>query len=194
VARALTRYLVLPGRYEGLDVNKESVLWLQERYRSHPGFRFQHANVYNKMYNPQGTSTASTYQLPYADATFNMALLKSVFTHMLPDDVRQYLKELGRVLAPGARAVITYFLLNDESRAWMSRGGDIVKMHAVWQGDPMCQVASVEVPEKATAHDEGRIRAYVAAAGFTVSEMTFGDWCGRPSLMGLQDLMVLIRQ
>src|SRR5690349_4403265 len=49
VARALTTYLALPGRYEGVDIHGESIRWLQEHYRDQPGFGFHHANVYNKM-------------------------------------------------------------------------------------------------------------------------------------------------
>jgi hypothetical protein len=49
------------------------------------------------------------------------------------------------------------------------------------------------MPEEATAHDEARIRSYAAEAGFSVFEMTFGNWCGRPSLLGLQDLVILIK-
>jgi ubiquinone/menaquinone biosynthesis C-methylase UbiE len=193
VARALTRFLAFPGRYEGMDINGESVDWLQHHYREYPGFCFTHANVYNKMYNPGGPVTATGYRLPYADGTFTMALLKSVFTHMLPADVRHYLKELGRVMAPGGRAVITYFLLNDESREQIRRDRDEVKMRTDWEGDPLCRVANPEVPEIATAHDEGRIRAYTAEAGFTVLEMSFGNWCGRPSLLGLQDVVVITK-
>jgi SAM-dependent methyltransferase len=193
VARALTTYLALPGRYEGLDIHGESIRWLQEHYLERAGFRFTHANVYNKMYNAGGSLTASEYRLPYADATFSMALLKSVFTHMLPEDVRCYLRELSRVLRSGARAVITYFLLNNESRSFVSQDKDEVKMRCDWQGDPGCRVANPLVPEEATAHDEERIRAYTAEAGFSIYEITFGNWCGRPSLLGLQDLLILIK-
>ena len=192
VARALTSYLKPPGRYEGLDINGESVAWLQTHYQGHPAFRFTHANVYNKMYNPHATVMAAEYRLPYADATFTQALLKSVFTHMHPRDMRHYLKELGRLIRPGGRAVITYFLLNDESRAFVDRDLDVVKMKANWDGDPLCRVANLEVPEHATAHDEARVRAFTAEAGFSISEIMFGNWCGRPGA-GLQDVMVITR-
>ena len=33
---------------------------------------------------------------------------------MLPDDVAHYLEEIGRVMKPGGRTMITWFLLNDE--------------------------------------------------------------------------------
>jgi SAM-dependent methyltransferase len=146
VARALSNYLQAPGRYEGLDVSGDSIKWLQEHYAGRPTFRFTHANVFNKMYNPGATITAAEYRLPYADGTFTQALLKSVFTHMHPRDVRHYLRELGRVIRPGGRALITYFLLNEESRAFVAKDMDVVKMRMEWDGDPSCRVADLEVP------------------------------------------------
>ncbi len=193
VARALTRYLVAPGRYEGLDVNGESIAWLQHAYRKWTGFRFSHANVYNKMYNAGGAVSPSEYRFPYGDGSFSITLLKSVFTHMLPVDVRHYLKELSRVLRPGGRAVITYFLLNDESHAFVAADRDQLKIRIEWESDPLCRVANANVPEEAVAHDEKRIRCYSAEAGFGVYEIVFGDWCGRPSPVGLQDVMVLVK-
>src|SRR5580693_8122083 len=61
VARALTRFLSPSGRYEGVDINAVTVRWLQEHYRAHSNFRFTHADVYNKAYNPGGRMRASEY-------------------------------------------------------------------------------------------------------------------------------------
>ncbi len=192
VARALTRHLS-SGRYEGLDINRESVEWLQERYRPYPAFSFTHANVYNKMYNPSGADASANYRLPYPDATFDVVLLKSVFTHMLPHDVRHYLSELARVLKPTGRLVSTYFLLNQESLGLLSRGKGQLKVPFEWNGDSLCRIADEAMPEAAVAHDELRIRNYSIDAGLSVHDITFGDWCGRPSFLGFQDLMILVR-
>ena len=122
-----------------------------------------------------------------------MVLLKSVFTHMLPDDVRTYLREVSRVLRTGGRAVITYFLLNDESEHFIARGLDEIKMHVPYQGDAGCRLLDAEVPEQAVAHDEKRIRRFYADVGLSPCELTLGNWCGRPALIGLQDLIIAIK-
>jgi hypothetical protein len=49
------------------------------------------------------------------------------------------------------------------------------------------------MPEAAVAHDEARVRAYTASAGLSVCELAFGDWCGRPSLLGLQDVVIAVK-
>ena len=42
--------------------------------------------------------------------------------------------------------------------------------------------------------DERRIRQYYTEAGFSPCEMTLGDWCGRPALLGLQDVIIAIKE
>lgn len=195
VARALTRVLGEGGRYEGVDVSRTSVEWLQAHYRAYPNFRFTHADVYNKMYNASGTSQPRDYRLPFPDASFDMVLLKSVFTHMLPDDLRAYLYEVSRVLKASGRAVISYFLLNDESKQHAAAQPGAVKMPLDFEihGDPLCRVKVPEVPEIAVGHDEARIRGYYREAGLSVAEIAYGDWCGRPTLLGLQDLVIALK-
>jgi len=194
IARALTSYLDPAGRYEGLDINGSGIEWLQERYARHSNFRFTHANVYNKAYNAGGTVQAGDYRLPYDDATFDVVLLKSVFTHMLPPDVRQYTREIARVLRPGGRSVISYFLLNDESRQLLDRGRGSYALKFEWDGDPSCRVENLDMPEAVTAHDEQRIRRFYIESGFGLVEIALGDWCGRSTLIGFQDLVVAVRE
>jgi SAM-dependent methyltransferase len=194
VARALTRFLTPPGRYEGLDVNSTTIAWLQERYKAHPNFRFIDVNVYNKAYNASGQLTASDYRFPYADSSFDLVLLKSVFTHMLPEDVHTYMRETSRVLKQGGRSVITYFFLNEESRKYIERGQDAHQLRFEYKGDSFCRVANPDVPEAVVAHDERRIRDYYAEVGCSVLELVFGNWCGRTALLGHQDFVVAIKE
>lgn len=193
VARALTGYLTPQGRYEGLDINGPGIEWLQQRYAPYQNFRFTHANVYNKAYNAGGTVQGDDFRLPYDDASFDVVLLKSVFTHMLPQDVRRYTSEIARVLRPGGRSVITYFLLNDESRRLLDQGRGTFSLKFEWNGDPLCRVESLEMPESVTAHEESRIRGMYAASGFDIAEISFGSWCGRSTIVGFQDVVVAIR-
>jgi len=190
VARSLTQYLTPPGRYEGIDVNPATVRWLQERYQPYPSFRFTHANVWNKAYNPGGTMKGGDYKFPFADGIFDLVLLKSVFTHMVPADVQNYLREISRVLRPNGRSVITYFLLNDESRDMIARGKSVHPLVHEYESDPLCRVADPNMPESVVGHDEGRIRAMSSAVGCPVTEITFGNWCGRNSQLGHQDLVI----
>jgi SAM-dependent methyltransferase len=194
VSRTLTRFLSASGRYEGVDVNATTIAWLQKRYESYPNFRFTHANVYNKLYNLGGQTIAGEYRLPFADSVFDLVLLKSVFTHMLPDDMHTYMREISRVLRQGGRSVITYFLLNDESRRFIERGLDAHRMKFEYAGDPLCRIANPKMPESAVAHEERRVREQYAEVGCSVLEVAFGNWCGRSSQLGHQDLVIAVKE
>src|SRR5437660_12267383 len=118
MARPLTKYLK-GGSYEGIDIVARSVQWCQRTYASrYPNFRFHFADIYNKVYNPDGKHQASEYRLPFETSSFDFVFLTSVFTHMLPQYMEHYLSEVVRVLKPSNRCLITYFLIN--AAAWNS--------------------------------------------------------------------------
>src|SRR4051812_33177243 len=51
VAAPFTEYLT-DGTYTGVDVVKESIDWCTQAYRPFKNFRFIHADLYSKFYNP----------------------------------------------------------------------------------------------------------------------------------------------
>lgn len=112
MAKSLTRYLNSQGRYEGFDINKEFIDWLQANVTpKYPNFRFQHVDIWNSSYNPKGKVVASKFKFPYESNSFDIVFLGSVFTHMLPRDLENYFSEIARVLKPSGKCLITYFLL-----------------------------------------------------------------------------------
>jgi hypothetical protein len=84
--------------------------------------------------------------------------------------------------------------LNNESRRFLKRGLGTFSLKFDWDADPLCRVESLELPESVVAHDEQRMRDVYAEFGFSVIELAFGDWCGRTSLLGFQDLAVAARE
>ena len=192
LARPLTTFLTT-GTYDGLDVVASSITWCRQTYaRNDKRFHFHHTNAYNKAYNPQGTFPSSAYRFPFPDASFDFIFLTSVFTHMLPADLEHYLDEIARVLAPGGRCLMTWFLLDDESRRQMVDNGPVFNFqHAL----PGCYVSNAEVPEGAVAYDETRMRALVAARSLRILEPIHrGTWRrGQSDGVGLQDVVVVQR-
>jgi SAM-dependent methyltransferase len=113
LAVALTSKLDRKGRYEGLDIVPSGIEWCTENITSrYPNFRFMLADVANGEYNPGGRTAPTEYRLPYPDATFDLVVLTSVFTHMLTAEHEHYLDEIVRVLKPDGRCFATYLLLN----------------------------------------------------------------------------------
>lgn len=188
MALPLTGYLS-SGEYEGFDVVPSSIAWCQENITSrYPNFRFQVADVYNKEYNPKGTVGASEYKFPYEDESFDFVILTSVFTHMLPDEVSNYLSEISRVMKPGGRAMITYFLLNQESLQLIESGMSAIDFRYDFG---VYRVKEKSTPEAAVAYQEGFIRSLYKENGLEIGEpIRYGRWCGRENFLKYQDIVV----
>jgi ubiquinone/menaquinone biosynthesis C-methylase UbiE len=188
MALPLTRYLK-NGSYEGMDIVAPSIEWCQKTYTPrYPNFHFHFGDIYNKMYNPAGKYKASEYRFPFGTSSFDFVFLTSVFTHMLPEDLDNYLSEVVRVLKPEGRCLITYFLLNPESlgliEAKLSRPQFKYAL-------PGCRVGRTNVPEAVVAYDESTIRGLYQKYGLKLLEpIYFGKWCERKNGLSYQDMIV----
>lgn len=188
MARPLTRYLK-NGSYDGIDIVAPSIKWCQDIYaHRHPNFRFQFTDVYNKVYNPTGSYPASEYRFPFDASSFDFVFLTSVFTHMLPDDMDNYLCEVARVLKKAGRCLITYFLLTPESSRLIQQKASSIDFRYVLPG---CRVKNKDVPEDAVAYDESKIRELYRKYELKISEpIRYGSWCGRKDALTYQDVVV----
>jgi SAM-dependent methyltransferase len=195
LAVALIEYRGERGAYEGLEIVPSGVKWCTERITpTHPTYRFTLADIYNKEYNPDGRLAASAYRFPYDDGAFDLAVLVSVFTHMLADDMEHYVAEIARVLRGDGRCFATFSLLNAESLQRMHAGQTERRFEQVgphW-------VVDTKVPELAVAYEEEFVRALFARHGYSC-RIYYGSWSGRRALPGQpaffdQDLVVATRQ
>lgn len=182
----LTRYFNESAVYEGIDVNASGIDWCQRKITSSfPNFRFQRIDVYNQLYNPSGTCRSSEYRFPFDDGSFTFVVLGSVFTHMLPADVAHYLAEVSRVLRVGGRCLISYFLLNDESRT----GASTLNFIDTGAG---YATTSPDIAETAIAFEQEFVESLYRKAGLTIVQCEYGSWCGRRSALSYQDLIVAV--
>ena len=94
---------------------------------------------------------------------------------------------------PG-RSIITYFLLNEESRRLIEQGADAFRLNQSPATDSSYQIAKPEAPEFVVAHDESRIRDCYAETGCSILNVEFGNWCGRTSSLGQQDLIIAVKK
>lgn len=185
----LTDYLSEEGSYEGLDIVKPGVDWCTERItRKYPRFKFQLIDIYNKHYNPQGRYKACEYKLPFADESFDLVILGSVFTHMLPKDTEHYLSEIARVMRKGGRSLISFFLLNDTSIELMNAGRSPINLFV---SIGPCRVADANDPEAAIGYEEDWVVALYQAHSLEISQpIQYGNWCGRENFLSYQDLIL----
>jgi ubiquinone/menaquinone biosynthesis C-methylase UbiE len=191
MAVALARFMSTKGSYEGMDITEPFIRWCREHITPrYPNFRFQHADVFNKSYNPNGRVAACDYTLPYRENAFDLVFLMSVFTHMLPEDMKRYLAEISRVTKVGRRCLITFFLLNPESLSLIQAGRSTFDFKNIFG----TYRTAMETAEAAIAYDEAFIRRLYSDCGLTLTEpIHYGSWCGRTNFLAFQDFIVATR-
>ncbi len=176
MAIPLTQYLDRTASYEGFDIVAAGIEWCEKQITSrYPNFRFHLVSVKNNMYRKNGIN-AYEYRFPYEDETFDFVFLTSVFTHMRPADMENYLSEVSRVLKTGKICFNTYFLINSEALSLMNV--DPRKLEA---SRSVYYSVDAENPETSIAYKESYIRACYREKGLRMSEpIRYGYWCGRP--------------
>ncbi len=190
IAVPLTSYLNEQGSYEGFDLVELGVRWCQQQITPrYPNFRFQQVELGNDLYK-SGGSSAADFIFPYADEDFDLVVLISVFTHMLPDETANYLQEIARVLRPGGRCFATFFLWNGQAAVLSAADPGFAFPHDRGHYrlmDDQVQAANV-------AFDEGYLhREMIEKAGLQVESTHYGYWPGREksACKDFQDILIL---
>jgi SAM-dependent methyltransferase len=194
MAWALTRFLT-SGTFEGFDITPEAIEWCQRNITSQfPHFRFQLADLHNAAYNPHAKGQARDYHFPYPDRSFDFTFLTSVFTHMLPQDLEHYAREITRTLKPRGRAVITFFILNDESERLLKEDQGRLSFQHSYAGGQV-RVQDLSNPEAAIAYPEVTVRRILGESGLKLLHpIYFGSWCRRTATVTHQDLTIWERK
>lgn len=189
MAIPLTEYLSEEGEYWGFDIVKKGIDWCQERISpKFKNFHFLHSDVYNKYYNPNGKILAQNYRFPFENEFFDFVFLTSVFTHMRRPDVENYMSEISRVLKPGGRCLITFFILNEESLNLMHSGKSRFDFNYNLGG---CFSTEMDTPEEAIAYEEKVVKNLFDQNGLLITpSVYYGAWCGREKFFTHQDLIV----
>jgi SAM-dependent methyltransferase len=194
-AVALSEYLDERGRYVGLEAAQKSVRlcnrWIAARL---PGFSFVWADVFNTNYHPGSELPAAHYRFPFENRSFDFVFSNSLFTHLVPEDARNYLREMGRVLRRGGTALNTIFLLNDESRRLLGR--DDSPQGRLHELDSLALVKEPENPAAWIALDEAFVRDAHEEAKLRIEEVRYGAWSGREATgpgFGKKDIVVAVK-
>jgi SAM-dependent methyltransferase len=114
IAAALAPHLSERGSYDGFDVAAPLVNWCRQELQPRlPRFRFELTDEVRALgHNPAGSKSAAEFEFPYANGGFDLAILSSVLTHMLPEGIENYLRQTARVLGSGGSAFISVFLFD----------------------------------------------------------------------------------
>ncbi|MGH6776051.1 class I SAM-dependent methyltransferase [Brucella tritici] len=179
MAVPLTQYLdPARARYSGIDPVAGGVNWCRQNITSrYPNFEFRHIDIAHDLYNPKGAVNGLTLTLPFADKGFNFIIMTSVVTHLPSDEVKTYLDQVSRVLAPGGKLFMTAFVVDDV--AARDRHGKRDKRLAFERhGSGPCWFVPELPPLAAVGFENGFLDRALAGAKLTLETKSFGHWRG----------------
>ncbi|KAB2664379.1 class I SAM-dependent methyltransferase [Brucella tritici] len=179
MAVPLTQYLdPAKARYSGIDPVAGGVNWCRQNITSrYPNFEFRHIDIAHDLYNPKGAVNGLTLTLPFADKGFDFIIMTSVVTHLPSDEVKTYLDQVSRVLAPGGKLFMTAFVVDDV--AARDRHGKRDKRLAFERhGSGPCWFVPELPPLAAVGFENGFLDRALAGAKLTLETKSFGHWRG----------------
>ena len=192
-ALPLTKYLNTRGSYDGIEIFRPHVEWCQQNITpQYPNFRFHWADLYNSMYNREGKYQPEAYRFPFKDNRFDLVVLMSVFTHLLPHGMENYLSEISRVMKKGGYCLITYFILNPEIEALIDDPSTQAAFRLPYRyPDQHYAVEHEGHPEDVTAYYEAHLRTIYRKYNLEIVEpIRYGIWSARSQHVSFQDIVV----
>jgi SAM-dependent methyltransferase len=149
-------------------------------------------DIYNAAYWPKGTLSAQEWLDGFDETGFDVVVGKSLFTHVLPDELGVYLRGIADRLRTGGRALLTFFILSEEQERFAALGKNRLSFHS-YSEDGCCAVRYPLAPTAAVAYEERYVMESLQNAGFKVgdSSLRYGVWTGRPDGLSFQDVVVV---
>jgi cyclopropane fatty-acyl-phospholipid synthase-like methyltransferase len=190
IARPLTTFLGNDGSYHGFDIVADGIKWCTFHYRKFHHFEFRHFNLKNDLYNLGTSNEASSFVFPYENSVYHMVFAISVFTHMQPDVLKQYLHEVSRVLKADGYMLCTFFLLSNNADG---RKTAAYRRMFPYSG-PGCRLHNLKVKDANVAYEENAIRYAASEADMDVSKIFVGWWsdeANKNDCFDYQDVIIL---
>lgn len=157
--------------YVGIEPQAEKIRALKKRY-SRTGFEFHHVDLANDFYNPTGAVDPSTVEFEFPDSRFELLILSSVFTHVRPPTVENYLSQFPRLLNSDGKVWATCYLITEDADRWLKDDRDFE-----YEFDGFYSPHETE-PERSIAYPEMELREMIDSAGLQVSDCVRGSWRG----------------
>ena len=182
-------FLSEKGSYVGMDIVEEGIEWCRNRIAPNDSrFQFILADIKNDLYNPNGKFLAREYVFPFEANQFDYIFLTSVFTHMLPEEIDQYISEISRVLKKGGRVMATFFLINKNVEELIASKKSMFSFDVDFGS---YRTISKQVKESNVAIDESYLLEKVEKSKLMVEGIHYGSWCGRSDYLTFQDAVIL---
>jgi len=198
LAIASEPFLGQGGKYKGIDVVKEDVVFCRSHYPS-SNFEFIHFDTTNAFYAPAQKHTKVRW--PIESDSLDLTTALSVWTHLSEEDALFYFNEISRVLKPNGKAIITFFLLDETYRNSLGiRSNQAGRFHMTSQdlwifdqpsygSDMWFHPKWAKVPENAIGVNEAGLGRLIESSGLKLVEHHQGNWKEVPGAF-FQDVLI----
>lgn len=154
------------GQYLGVDIDPEMLAWCRRHFDAR--FSWHDARKPSATYRPRPDpdtspelAAAPRLAVPVADASRDLVLANSLFSHLLEHDFIEYAAEAARMLRPGGWFYLTAFVLEH-----VRQGGRLGDRWTFGHQRGAARIESPRYPEAAVAYEIAWIRRTIRAAGF----------------------------
>lgn len=191
-------FLTENGSYTGIDVMKEDIDFCKSNFEMTP-YNFIHFDIANPRY--AANQNAKLLPWPIENDSKDLVTALSVWTHLREEDARFYFKEISRVLKKDAKAIITFFLLDDDYEKSLSlRENAKGRFHSTnqmnWIFDKEAYdskdwftTKQVKNPEDAIAITPKALNILIKESGLKLLQHYPGNWKEKPG-MYFQDVFI----
>jgi len=157
------------GRYIGIDIDEEMLKWCHETFDAER-FTFMSSTHSSKSYNVTSDND-EYYEIDLPDQSVDFVYSTSLFTHLLEEQLIDYVAESYRVLKPGRAMYMSVFSLDHPPPTYGSR-------HTFSHSVGNAHVESLRQPEAAVAYREEFLVEISKKAGFTQASViqSDGNW------------------
>ncbi|MBN9672247.1 class I SAM-dependent methyltransferase [Roseibium aggregatum] len=193
MAVPLTQYLdPETAQYAGIDPASSGINWCTRNIGSvYPNFRFTHLDIANGLYNPGGHIRGTDISLPFANGSFDFAIMTSVVTHLPPQEIRPYFKEVSRLLDLGGRLFLSAFVMDKQPERKDGQPPPRIVFQRAGNSPAWC--ADLRTPLSAVAFDDGFLDEALKVNGFEITLKRLGHWRGGTESRNYQDFFVAVK-
>ena len=185
------------GEYIGIDVVKDEINFCNSHYPKK--YKFEHADALNPYYS---SNQNDKLKWSYKDSTFDLVTALSVWTHLNEKDAFFYMGEVNRVLKPGGKAFISFFILDElYDKFILNMSNEKPKYHLLTQKqyiyDQKAYGSSewfypkwTSIPERAIGVKKKGFDKLIIENGMKLVEHYQGNWKENPGVF-FQDILIL---
>jgi SAM-dependent methyltransferase len=180
------------GRFYGCDVWDEGIRWCNENLTSAGNAEFFVQPAPNNYYFADfDGSKKNNFRLDWlADGALDASYAISVFTHLIQEDVADYLGEIARGTKVGGLGYFTFFIADKYFWSYREKTGNHL---AIRESEDGCHYA-YSGQDFFGAYSMDALKKMFDVAGWDIVSFELGSWAHKPGSRNYQDTFILERR